>query len=516
GKFVVTVTVNDGQGGSDSETFQVTVNASTGSSISVVGVSQSEGDDGFVNFVFDVNLSASSAQTVTVNYATADDTARALQVERIAAGLSNPLFVTAPPADSNRLFIVEQGSSGTAQIRILNRATGQVNATPFLTLSGIGTGGERGLLGLVFHPDYASNGFFFVNFTDAAGTTTIRRYQVSANPDVANAGAFKTILTIPQPFSNHNGGWMDFGPDGYLYISSGDGGSGNDPNNAGQQLNTLLGKMLRIDVDVPDPQAYAIPSTNPFANDGDPNTLGEIWAFGLRNPWRSSFDALTGDLYIADVGQSAREEINVQLASSTGGENYGWRLREGTIATPSVGGAKPVGAIDPIYDYLHGTGPTQGNSVTGGYVYRGPIAELNGNYFFADFVRSRVWSLRFDGSAPTSHNGTNYSNFIDWTSLLVPNVGSISSIASFGQTSNGDLFIVDYGGEIFQLTNGGDYLPTSGVLTFTPGETTKTITVQVHRDQLPESNEQFLVVLSNAVNATLAQSQAAGVIQNDD
>lgn len=391
---------------------------------------------------------------------TTSPAAAAITTERVANALSNPLYVTSPPGDSNRLFIVEQH---TGQIKILNLSTLAVNATPFLTVSGLSTGGEQGLLGLAFHPSYSSNGFFYVNFTDSGGTTNIRRYQVSANPDIANSGSALTILTYSQPQSNHNGGWLGFGPDGYLYISSGDGGGANDTGtghttgtgNAQDITSNLLGKILRIDVDGDDfpsdaTRNYALPPSNPFVGvTGD----DEIWAYGLRNPWRPSFDRMTGDLYIADVGQNAREEVNVQPAASGGGENYGWRLREGMIETPAsgIGGPKPPGAIDPIYNYSHGSGTTQGFSVTGGYAYRGPIASLQGVYFFADFATERIWSLEFDGSAPSTHNGTNFTDFTDWTAAFDPAVGTIDSIASFGEDGAGNLYIVDLGGEVFRV-----------------------------------------------------------------
>ncbi|KKK75600.1 hypothetical protein LCGC14_2872090, partial [marine sediment metagenome] len=316
--------------------------------------------------------------------------------ERIASGLSRPVFVTAPPGDTSRLFIVEQW---TGMIKILNLSSGTINATPFLDIDGLSGASEQGLLGLAFDPDYATNNRFYVNLTASSEDTYVRRYEVSANPDIADANSATTVMTFYQPQWNHNGGWLGFGPDGYLYVSTGDGGGGYDTGtghtagtgNSQDTTNNLLGKLLRIDVgvgvdDFPgDPNRnYGIPASNPFvAVSGD----DEIWAYGLRNPWRPSFDRLTGDLYIADVGQETREEINFQSAGSPGGQNYGWRLREGTVQTPGGGGgAKPTGAVDPIYDYNHGFGPTEGHSLTGGYVYRGPIAELKGLYFFADYV----------------------------------------------------------------------------------------------------------------------------------
>lgn len=374
---------------------------------------------------------------------------------RVASGLDRPVYVTAPPDDTDRLFIVEQH---TGRIKILNLNTGLVNGTPFLDIDGLASGNEQGLLGLAFHPSYAANGFFYVNFNNSSGTTNIRRYKVSAgNPDIADAGSATTVLTYSQPQSNHNGGWVGFGPDGFLYISSGDGG-GSDDNDSGHTpgvgnsqdiTENLLGKLLRIDVNGDDfpgdaGRNYAIPNNNPFVGvTGD----DEIWAYGLRNPWRASFDRATGDLYIADVGQNAREEIDFQAAASPGGENYGWRLREGMIATPTggVGGSRPPGSIDPIYDYTHGGGPTQGHSVSGGYVYRGLIAELQGHYFFADYVSENIWSFRYDGA--------NLTDFTNRTAEFIPDVGTIGAISSFGEDACGNLYIVDLGGEVFKIVS---------------------------------------------------------------
>lgn len=369
------------------------------------------------------------------------------QVQRIATGLDSPLFVTSPPGDLDRLFIVEQ----TGQIRIRDRNTGTLLATPFLDLpnGNLTTGGERGLLGLAFHPDYARNGFFYVNFTDANGNSIVARYQVSADPNAANLDSALTVLTLAQPFANHNGGWMDFGPDGFLYLAFGDGGSANDPDNRAQNIDDLLGKILRIDVngdDFPsDPNRnYAIPPSNPFVGTAGAD---EIWAAGLRNPWRPSFDRLTGDFFIADVGQNTREEVNFQNANSTGGQNYGWRLREGTIATPGVGGPPPPGAVDPVYDYSHGIAQFRGESVTGGYVYRGPIESLQGQYIFGDFISEQIWSIRVDRDTGTMVAGS----LVDLTQRFDPDVGTIDLISSFAEDETGNLYVVDLGGEVFQV-----------------------------------------------------------------
>jgi glucose/arabinose dehydrogenase len=389
-------------------------------------------------------------------------------IERVASGLALPVFLTAPPGDATRAFILEQ-HAGT--IRILRLADDSLLTTPFLTVPGISTGYEQGVLGLAFHPDYAINGYFYVYLTDP--DSHIVRYQVSPDPDVADASSATPVLSYTQPQSNHTAGWIGFGPDGYLYIASGDGGGSHDNDsghtsgtgNAQDVTDNLLGKILRIDVDADDfpgdaQRNYAIPPDNPFLGTGGGD---EIWAFGLRNPWRASFDAGTGDLYIADVGQSACEEIDVQPASSGGGENYGWRLREGTIATigGGVGGASPPGAVDPIMDYSHGgaeacsdPGPGfTGRSITGGYVYRGPIAALDGRYFFADFFTAELWSLLWDGSDPSGFDGTNYSDLTDHTGdpAFTPDVGTIDSVASFGEDDEGNLYVLDHDGEVFRL-----------------------------------------------------------------
>ena len=324
----------------------------------------------------------------------------------------------------------------------------------------------------MFHPDYATDGFFYVCFTidDDGGTAAFRtrivRYQVSANPGVANPASATQVLNYLQPKYNNNGGWIGFGPDGLLYIASGDGGGSDDTGtghtagtgNAQDITNNRLGKILRIDVDADafpaDPLLnYGIPAGNPFVGvTGD----DEICAYGLRNPWRASFDRQTGDLYIGDVGQGAREEIDVQPAAASGGANYGWRLREGTIATPSggVGGPLPPGAIDPIYEYPRGSCEFCGESITGGYVYRGPVPALDGRYFFADFEDARLWSLRYDGSSPSTFDGTNYVELTEHTGDpgFVPDAGSIGNVASFGEDSVGNLYILDIvDGEVFYI-----------------------------------------------------------------
>jgi Ca2+-binding RTX toxin-like protein len=367
-----------------------------------------------------------------------------LDTARIATGLQNPLYAVAPPGDRNRLFIVEQ----TGGIKILDLRTQAILPTPFLTIPAgeLQTVGEQGLLGLVFHPDYATNGKFYVSYSSPgggnAGQNKLVEYQVSGDPNVANPGSARVILTRNQPVGNHNGGWVGFGPDGYLYWSTGDGG-GSLSENAQDITDNPLGKMLRLDVngdDFPtDPNRnYAIPATNPFINQpGD----DEIWAYGLRNPWRSSFDRQTGDLYIADVGQGTWEEVNIQSAGSAGGQNYGWDAFEGT--TPYITQPTPPNLVNPAYQYAH-NGASR--SITGGYVYRGPVAALNGSYFFADFAVPQLWSLRYDGSGVT--DVTNQS------AALTPSngQGTVEWISSFGEDADGNLYITDiFGGEVFRL-----------------------------------------------------------------
>ncbi|MEQ8763625.1 MAG: PQQ-dependent sugar dehydrogenase [Planctomycetota bacterium] len=358
-----------------------------------------------------------------------------LTTELVQTGFTSPIFVTAAPGDYERLFVVEQ----TGRIKIIKN--GQTLATPFINLSTrIRNGSERGLLGLAFHPNYESNGFFFVNYTRSGdGDTVIARYQVTADPEVADFNSEQILLTVDQPFSNHNAGMLAFSPvDGYLYIGMGDGGSGNDPGNRAQTTSELLGKMLRIDVDGGPP--YGIPPSNPFVGPGDP--LDEIWTIGLRNPWRYSFDSQTGDLWIADVGQNVREEINFQAASSPGGENYGWRCMEGFRCTGLSGcTCNDVALTLPIRDYDHSGGNC---SVTGGYVYRGcNIPDLDGTYFYADYCTGRIWSLKYV-------NGQE-SDFQERTSELDPPSGTINNVSSFGQDNFGEVYIVDIDGDIFRI-----------------------------------------------------------------
>ena len=365
-----------------------------------------------------------------------------LTTTKVADGLSRPVAATHAPDDYTRLFIVEQH---TARIKILNLKTGEMNPMPFIDLDPIviETGNERGLLGLAFHPAYRTNGHFYVNYIDNSGDTVIARYTRTADPGIADPSSQVTLLTMDQPFGNHNGGWMGFSPkDGYLYISSGDGGSAFDPGNRAQDItDQLLGKMLRIDVDGASP--YGIPDSNPFVGvEGD----DEIWAYGLRNAWRCSFDRQTGDLYIADVGQDEWEEVDFEAAGSTGGANYGWRCMEGTHCTGLSGcvcGAASL--VMPIHEYSHGGAPFR-CSITGGYVYRGcAIPSLDGHYFFADYCSNQIWSFIYNGGV--------LDGFTDRTvELDPPGAASIGTISSFGEDARGELYVCDLNdGEVFKI-----------------------------------------------------------------
>ncbi|HVY55076.1 MAG TPA: PQQ-dependent sugar dehydrogenase [Thermodesulfobacteriota bacterium] len=358
---------------------------------------------------------------------------------KVASGFTEPLYLTAPAGDSSRLFIVEQS---TATIKIIKN--GVVLGTPFLNINPkvSDSGGERGLLGLAFHPNYASNGYFYVNYIDNSGNTVIARYKVSSNPDVADPASELIVMTVTQPFSNHNGGMLAFSPnDDDLYIGLGDGGDAFDPGNRAQDGQVPLGKILRVDVGNGD--KFAAPSTNPFKN--NPSYLDTIWALGLRNPWRFSFDRLNGDLYIADVGQGSREEISYQPGTSQGGENYGWRCMEGKQCTGLSGCTCNSPELTlPIYDYTHSGGNC---SVTGGYVYRGEaIPDLDGTYFFADFCTGKIWSFMRSGST--------VAQFKDRTAELKPITGqTINNITSFGEDDDGEIYIVDRDGEIFKIVD---------------------------------------------------------------
>jgi len=360
-----------------------------------------------------------TATTVPAPPAASQEIALELVVD---GGLIRPTDLT--HAGDDRLFVVEQ----PGRIRIIKN--GELLARPFLDITDrVSTSAnEQGLLGLAFHPDYTANGQFFVNYTRRAdGATVIERYAVSAaDPDAADETSGKVILVIDQPESNHNGGGIAFGPDGYLYIGMGDGGGAGDRHGSignGQNLNSLLGKLLRIDVT--DQDTYAVPADNPF---GD-----EIWSYGWRNPWRFSFDRATGDLYIADVGQNQYEEVNFQPSDSPGGENYGWRIMEGSHCFNPREGCDQTGLILPVAEYSH----AEGCSITGGYVYRGSrFPQLSGQYFFADYCLGTIWSLQRDAAGRWQ-----------MTERLSPDI----RVSSFGEDAAGELYVIDHGGAVYRM-----------------------------------------------------------------
>jgi glucose/arabinose dehydrogenase len=341
-------------------------------------------------------------------------------------GLDLPVHATHAGDGSGRLFVVEQ----RGRIRLVTNGT--LQPAPFLDITArVGCCGERGLLSVAFPPGYAIKGYFYVNYTDRDGTTVVARYRVSADPDLADPGSEQVVLTVAQPFSNHNGGQLAFGPDGYLYVGMGDGGSGGDPQDNGQRANTLLGKLLRLDVEG-GTQPYAIPPDNPFRSVA--GWRGEIWAYGLRNPWRFSFDRSTGDLWIGDVGQNRFEEVDFQPAGSTGGQNYGWRLMEGAHCyDPDP--CTTTGLTLPVAEY----GRVDGCSVTGGHVYRGSrYPRMQGVYLYGDYCTGRIWGLRRVGQGFES-------------ALLLD---TPFTITTFGEGEDGTVYVTDYSrGELHALTD---------------------------------------------------------------
>lgn len=369
----------------------------------------------------------------------------AIRLQRIAAGFEMPLDFVTPDDGLGRIFIVEQ----RGRIRIIKN--GVVLDTPFLDWrTKVACCDERGLLGLAFPPGFAQKQRFYINYTDTSGNSVVSRLRVSSDGDRADASSEEILLRVTQPFANHNGGNLIFGPDGFLYIGFGDGGSGGDPQNNGQRLDTLLGKMLRIDVESGQ-NPYAIPPTNPFAN-----TTGarpEIWAYGLRNPWRYSFDKETSDFWIADVGQDRAEEVNFQPASSKGGENYGWRRMEGLQCYPPGATCDRSGITLPILEY----GRQLGNSVTGGFVYRGTrYPALHGWYLYGDFGSGNLWGVQRVGS--------------EWDNRLLLATGA--QISSFGQDPSGELYLVDYNGRVNFIAAGPPTTSSAAVVnaaSFGPG-----------------------------------------------
>jgi glucose/arabinose dehydrogenase len=380
--------------------------------------------------VTDGMASATLAVRITVT-----NSKEGIRVRRVGTGFNQPLYVAPIPGDT-KIFVVEKGGA----ILTLDPATGV--KTPFLTVSNIATDSERGLLGVVAAPDYATSGALYAYVTNAAGTIEIRRYHRGGG---GAAVLDATLLSIPHPTnSNHNGGWLGFGPDGNLYLATGDGGGGGDvPNNA-QNTNVLLGKILRITVNPTATSApfYTIPADNPFAS----GTGGarEIYAYGFRNPFRASFSG--GNLIVGDVGQDAWEEVDLLRPQDKGG-NYGWHYREGAH---NYTGTAPAGVIDPVLEYSHGTGLKQGPTITGGYVYRGPVASLVGHYVFGDEGRGHIFTVPAGSLVQGTTLGA--SGFERRNEDFAPDTGTIDQLASFGEDAAGNLYLVDLDGEIYMVT----------------------------------------------------------------
>lgn len=380
--------------------------------------------------------------------------AQTARFQMITCGLTAPIYATHAPGGPDRLFVVQQGG-------IILLVTDCVT-TPavFLDITArVSSGGERGLLGLAFHPNYAQNGYFYVNYTanptGAQLITRIARFQATGPPATAHAASAASELVLfefDQPFNNHNAGMLAFSPlDGYLYVGTGDGGSGNDPGQRAQNLSDILGKMLRIDVDKKagniNAGHYSIPDDNPFLDaEGEGSALPEIWASGLRNPFRYSFDREMGDLWIGDVGQNAQEEINLQPAASTGGENYGWRVFEGTRCNTAAVEQSECDALEPevtfpIHTYVN---PDEGRAVTGGVVYRGAaLPNLTGRYFFADSQFGRLWSfLPLDGEV---------TDLVEHTDEWGAGVEGFNALVAFGEDTAGEMYVVSISGSVFKL-----------------------------------------------------------------
>lgn len=354
----------------------------------------------------------------------------ALDLEQVGVGFTRPVVITPRPGD-DRLWIVEQNG----RIRPI-----EADGTPGDALvdlrTTVSSGSEQGLLGLAFPPDHATTGLFYIHYTRRNGDSVLARYGVDpANPDTLDDTVTDPLWTVAQPYTNHNAGHIAFGPDGYLYVGYGDGGSGGDPEDRGQDGTTVLGKMLRVDVS--SATGYDTPADNPFV--GDPTHHDDIWSIGLRNPWKFSFDSQTDDLYIADVGQTSWEEISVQPTGSTGGDNYGWNVTEGNHCYASAS-CDMSGFVPALHEYDHGSGC----SITGGYVYRGDdIANLQGHYFYADYCRSHILSFRKQGDDTVEHT--------NWTTTM-PGAPSLQNVSSFGQDADGELYVASHNnGRIYKI-----------------------------------------------------------------
>ena len=351
---------------------------------------------------------------------------------KIIDSLNQPVFLTAPAGSTDALYILEK----EGRVMTYDRTAKKIDSSPFLDIRDqidIKMN-EQGLLGMAFSPNYDKDKRFYLYYTDTKGDTQVSRFTPATS---GNGTTEEKLLTVKQDFRNHNGGWIGFGPDDLLYIGLGDGGAANDPKQRAQDMSQLLGKILRIDVS--GKKGYEIPKDNPFISEKD--SRDEIYAFGLRNPWRCCWDIKTNMFYIADVGQNHWEEINAVSQKSLKGADFGWRMREATHATPkgSVGADKPKAAIDPIFEYDHKTG----RSITGGYVYRGKIKSIYGHYFYADWVIPKIWSIVYDGKEVTEEK--------DWTQVFAQNGSPIQAISSFGVDPQGELYIISHSGDIYAI-----------------------------------------------------------------
>lgn len=430
-------------GGTDAALFAI--NASTGAVTFVAAPNFESPRDSNRDNVYDLtvsvsdgSLSASRSVAVTVT-----NVAGRISTRRVATGLSSPLYLLGRGDNSGRVLVVQKGGL----VRVVDPRTGTIEATPFLDVSTmISTNSERGLLGLALAPNFSTTGVFYAFMTATNGDVQVRKFTATAS-GVAAGTAGDLILSVPHPDSNHNGGWMGFDPSGNLVIAMGDGGNGSAAN--GQNKNVLLGKMLRIDPSTDtfpsDPaRDYAIPAGNPFATSGG---APEIWHWGLRNPFRNSFDRETGNFYIADVGQGAREEINL-VRPTDPGLNFGWSILEGTL---TYGGGSTTGLTAPVAQYSRGFAAFQGNSVTGGYVYRGGVVGLRGQYVFGDFISARLWSVPATSLAFGTTLSMSGAPFVERTSDFAPATGTINNISSFGEDDFANLYVVDYDGDIFMV-----------------------------------------------------------------
>jgi glucose/arabinose dehydrogenase len=384
----------------------------------------------------------------------AQSTSMVAQLISTTGSFNQPVYATYAPGDFQNLFVVERT---TSMVKVFNLNTKAVQPAPFVVATNIiSSGSEQGLLGLAFHPNYQSNGHFYLFATEPPdGRISVRRYTRSSTNALFASSAHTPVLTFAHDYSNHNGGWLGFGPDGFLYIASGDGGSGNDPNNRAQDVESYMGKILRIDVDRDDyptdpNRNYGIPSGNPYA--GGVSGLDEIWATGLRNPWRCSFDRATGDFWIGDVGQNSREEINFWPAGSPAGPNFGWRVYEGTRSTGFSGGSAGTNYVTPVFEYDRNSG----YSVTGGYVYRGNgMPFLKGAYLCGDFGTGVLWSLR--PSAGGQFISTRLNNGSG--ASMTPDQNTFSGrLVSFGEDAAGEIYVVSYAGLIYRVEPADPFL----------------------------------------------------------